>query len=92
MKLVTVIALVLLVASGSASGSNVFKCRDSNGKIVYSDRPCEGERQVVKTYTGASGVYFGQQGSPSGGSPGARGRTIRCKSNFAGGSDCEFVN
>ena len=38
----TLILLVVLLASGSTSAAEMFKCTNAGGKIEYRDHPCDG--------------------------------------------------
>ena len=46
-----VVALALLAVSGAASAA--YKCKDANGKISYSEQPCQGAATQTKLQTDA---------------------------------------
>ena len=55
---------ILVCAAASTQAAEVYKCTDANGKLTFSQQPCEGEAgtEVIEVENKATGVDFVAEG------------------------------
>lgn len=59
----TVIAIALTLAANAVFASQVYKCKDVNGTVVFSQRPCADDPAQVETVDTSRSLKTGTGGS-----------------------------
>ncbi len=59
----TVIAIALTLAANAVFASQVYKCKDANGTVVFSQRPCADDPARVETVDTSRSLKTGTGGS-----------------------------